>query len=55
MMMIFILIIFVFLYYIKGIVIIDKDYVSSQSFLYATNSIKKFIETFDLEEKKETN
>lgn len=42
---------FVLLYYIKGIVIIDKDYISSQSFLYATNSIKKFIETFNIEEK----
>ena len=38
----------VLLYYVKGIVIIDKDYVSSQSFLYATTSIKKFISLFDL-------
>lgn len=43
---------FVLLYYIKGIVIIDKDYVSSQSFLYASFSIKKFIETFDLSTEK---
>ena len=42
----------VLLYYIKGIVIIDKDYVSSQSFLYATSSIKKFINTFDLLKEK---
>lgn len=39
---------FVLLYYIKGIVIIDKDYVSSQSFLYASSSIKKFLDTFEL-------
>lgn len=44
----------VLLYYIKGIIIIDKDYVSSQSFLYATTSIKKFIIMFDLI-KKESN
>lgn len=38
----------VLLYYVKGIVIIDKDYVSSQSFLYATTQIKKFLKLFDL-------
>lgn len=43
----------VLLFYIKGIVIIDKDYVSAQNFLHATGSIKKFIETFDLKDKNE--
>lgn len=42
---------FILFYYIKGIIINDKDYVSSQSFLYAASSIKKFITTFDLLEK----
>lgn len=42
---------FVLFYYIKGIIVNDKDYVSSQSFLYAASSIKKFITTFDLLEK----
>lgn len=41
----------VLLYYIKGIVIIDKDYVSSQSIIYASQSIKKFINMFDLLQK----
>lgn len=44
----------VLLYYVKGIVIIDKDYVSSQSFLYATHSISKFIKLFDLLEENKT-
>lgn len=39
---------FVLFYYIKGIVIIDKDYVSSQSFAYYSKVIKSFIEDFDL-------
>lgn len=43
---------FVLVYYIKGIVIIDKDYISSQSFLYASSAIKKFMSTFDLNEEK---
>jgi len=42
----------VLLFYIKGIIIYDKDYVSSQSFLYATSSIKKFLDLFDLKEDK---
>ena len=34
------------------VVIIDKDYISSQSFLYASSAIKKFMSTFDLNEEK---
>lgn len=34
--------------YIKGIIIIDKDYVSSQSFIYAAHAIKDFLERFNL-------
>ena len=40
----------VLLYYLKSIVIMDKDYVSSQSFIYAGGAIKKFIYTFNLNE-----
>lgn len=36
----------VLLYYIKSIIVYEKDYVSSQSFVYASNSIKKFLEVF---------
>lgn len=36
----------VLLYYIKSIIVYDKDYVSSQSFVYASNQIKKFLELF---------
>lgn len=36
----------VLLYYVKSIIIYDKDYVSSQSFVYASNSIKKFLDIF---------
>jgi|SRR5690554_6649671 len=39
----------VLLYYLKGIIIIDKDYVSSQSFLFATRSIKKFLIMFKID------
>ncbi len=39
---------FVMLYYIKGIIIIDKDYVSSQSFVYASSMLKQFINDFNL-------
>ncbi|MDD3999843.1 MAG: hypothetical protein PHX62_02980 [Bacilli bacterium] len=42
----------VLLYYLKGIVIYDKDYVSSQSFLFATSSTKKFMDSFDLNKDK---
>lgn len=42
----------VLLYYIKGIVIIDKDYVSSQSFIYTSGAIKRFIRIFGLKEDK---
>ncbi len=44
----------VLLYYIKGIIIIDKDYVSSQNFIYASDVIKKFIETFNLSDENKT-
>lgn len=44
----------VLLYYVKGIIIIDKDYVSSQSYLYATHSISKFLRLFDLLEENKT-
>ena len=36
----------VLFYYIKGIKIYDKDYVTSQSFINASNSIKRFRELF---------
>lgn len=39
---------FVLLYYIKSIITYDKDYISSQSFVYAGNAIKKFLEDFNL-------
>lgn len=39
---------FVLLYYIKSIIIYDKDYVSSQSFVYAGEAIKTFITDFNL-------
>jgi len=42
----------VLLYYMKGIVIYDKDYVSCQSFLYASTSIKDFLFAFDLNKDK---
>lgn len=36
----------VLLYYIKSITIIDKDYISAQSFIYISKAIKKFIDNF---------
>ena len=36
----------VLLYYIKSITIIDKDYISAQSFIYISKAIKKFINDF---------
>lgn len=39
---------FVMLYYLKTIIVIDKDYVTSQSFVYAGKNLKKFIECFNL-------
>lgn len=36
----------VLLYYVKSIIIYDKDYVSSQSFIYVSDVIKKFIDRF---------
>ncbi|HHU55438.1 MAG TPA: hypothetical protein GXZ48_01940 [Acholeplasmataceae bacterium] len=44
----------VLLYYVKGIVLIDKDYVSSQSFLFAAHSISKFLKLFNLLEENKT-
>ena len=35
-------------YYIKGIKIIDKEYVTSQNFIFAARKLKKFIEMFEL-------
>lgn len=42
----------VLLYYIKGLIIYDKDYITSQNFLYATTSIKKHLHLFDLNKDK---
>lgn len=39
---------FVMLYYIKSITIIEKDFVSSQSFVYASKALKTFMEMFNL-------
>ena len=36
----------VLLFYIESLNINDKDYVSSQSFVYSSNCIKKFLQTF---------
>ncbi len=44
----------VFLIYIKGLIIDEKDYITTQSFLYTTQSIEKFIHTFDLDEQIKT-
>ncbi|HEY8395169.1 MAG TPA: hypothetical protein VIK96_00160 [Bacilli bacterium] len=42
----------VLLYYLQGIVIYDKDYVSCQSFIYGSSSIKNFLSTFGLNKDK---
>ena len=39
---------FVMLYYIKGIVIINNDYITSQSIVFATKKLSLFIERFSL-------
>jgi|LSQX01.1.fsa_nt_gb hypothetical protein len=44
----------VLLYYVKGLIIIDKDYVTSQNFIFAAHAIKKFIRMFDLVEEDKT-
>ena len=36
----------VFLYFIKSIIVYEKDYISSQSFIYASEAIKNFLERF---------
>lgn len=41
---------FVMVYYIKGIIIIDKEYVTSQSFVYAATKLNHFIKMFNLNE-----
>lgn len=41
--------------YIKGLVIVDKDYVSSQNFIYTASSIKTFIATFSLIPEREND
>ena len=41
---------FVMVYYIKGIVVLEKDYVTSQSFVYAALKLNKFIKMFELKE-----
>ncbi len=41
---------FVMVYYIKGIIIIDKEYVTSQSFVYAATKLNHFIKMFELSE-----
>jgi hypothetical protein len=40
----------VLLFYLKSLLIYDKDYVTSQSFLHTTASIKRFMEIFELSE-----
>lgn len=42
---------FVMLYYIKSIIIMEKDFVSSQSFVYSSQSLKNFMEMFNLNDK----
>lgn len=39
----------VLLIYIKGLIIDSKGYISTQSFIFTTNSINKFIKTFKLQ------
>ncbi len=39
---------FVMVYYIKGIIVLDKEYVTSQSFVFAANKLKKFKDLFEL-------
>lgn len=38
----------VILFYIYGIIINEKDYITTQSFIYTTNSLKKFYKSFKL-------
>ncbi|MGB4695488.1 MAG: hypothetical protein WBK54_04170 [Bacilli bacterium] len=42
----------VLLYYLQGIILYDKDYVSCQSFLYASSSIRDFLSAFSLNKDK---
>ena len=41
---------FVMLYYIKGIVVINNGYITSQSFAFASDKLKQFINRFGLDE-----
>lgn len=41
----------VLLYYYKGLVVIDKDYVTAQNFLYVSDGIKRLFNDFNLEER----
>jgi len=42
----------VLLFYMKGLIIYDKDYITSQNFLYSSSSIKQFLDLFDLAKDK---
>lgn len=41
----------VILYYLKGLVVIDKDYVTAQNFLYVSDSIKRITTDFNLKDR----
>mgnify|MGYP000409526969 CR=1 FL=1 len=41
----------VLLYYFKGFIVLDKDYVTSQNFLYVSEQIKKLINDFNLSDR----
>lgn len=40
--------------YIKGLVVVDKDYVSSQNFIYTSKAIQNFLDIFELVDKNKT-
>lgn len=41
----------VLFYYMRGLTIVDKDYVSAQNFLYTAESIKKLCDNFNLKDR----
>lgn len=41
----------VILYYLKGLVVIDKDYITAQNFLYVSDSIKRITNDFNLKDR----
>ena len=41
----------VILYYLKGLVVVDKDYITAQNFLYVSDSIKRLTNDFDLQDR----